>query len=115
MAAVAVLPFASVSVNVYEAEAAEEVGVPVIAPVDAVSESPEGSAGETDHAYDGAPPLPFSVWLYALPTYASGSVLVTTTGTVRPTTVKLFVVVVLFASFAVMSNVAEPVPVGVPE
>jgi hypothetical protein len=37
--------------------AADAVGVPVIAPVDALIESPDGSDGEIENVIDGVPPL----------------------------------------------------------
>src|SRR5437870_4619973 len=55
------------------------VGVPVIAPVPAFSDTPVGSAPVViDQAYVPLPPVAASVWLYAVPVVALGSVVVVT-------------------------------------
>jgi hypothetical protein len=57
----------TVTVNV---EQPTVVGVPEI--VQPVGDNPAGSAPVTLHVYGPVPPLPVIVWLYALPSIASG-------------------------------------------
>jgi hypothetical protein len=69
----------SLSLNVSVVFVAGAVGVPLIAPVEASSDSPAGRVPlVSDHLYGLVPPVAASVALYADPTWPFGSEVVTT-------------------------------------
>lgn len=96
------------------------VAVPVIAPVEVLSDSPGGSEPEViDHVYGEVPPDAASVWLYANPTWPAGSELVVTCSVDGPVVIDSgCVVCCVGVELSITSTVKLEVPgepVGVPE
>src|SRR5882672_2002761 len=87
------------------------VGVPVMAPLEALSVRPAGSVPtDTAHAYGVAPPVPVSVYEYAAPTWppGSGEVLVITSAAGLTVSAKALVVWTLSESVSWMVKLVVP-------
>ena len=96
-------------------EVPDAVGVPVIAPDEAVRDSPAGrDPEEIDHVRGDVPPLAARVWLYEVPTVPFGRLAVVMPGAVLTVIDSAFVAEAptLSATFAVKLDAPEAV--GVP-
>jgi hypothetical protein len=110
--AVTLLPSVAVIVKLYEPDAP---GVPVIAPVDALSDNPFGSDPAVTAKVTGAvPPLVDTVWLYDVLMSGVGNVLVVIVSDAAIVPVYSFVAVTELASVAVIVKSYAPAADGVP-
>lgn len=96
-------------------EVPETVGVPVMAPVEELSDSPVGSVPlEIDHVGAPVPPVAVSVWLYATLTVSAGRLAVVIVTAALTTMDKAFVAVAPTLSVTLAVKLDVPDVVGVP-